>query len=73
MTRGDLRAILEAGDVEACLAYFEHATEDERRSVAELAIRWYALQNATPLITDGPGRWRGQTVQHFVRSPNEIL
>jgi hypothetical protein len=58
MTQGDLRAILEAGDVEACVAYFERATEDERKAVAALALEWHATQDATTMVADGPGRWR---------------
>ncbi len=39
MTQGDLKEILEAGDVEACLAFFEHATEDERKFTCRSACR----------------------------------
>ncbi len=59
MTQGDLRAILEAGEVEACLAFFEHASETERRAVATLALEWYAVQDATPIIEAGPLTWKG--------------
>jgi Family of unknown function (DUF6493) len=54
MTRGDLKAILEAGDVEACIAYFEHATEQERKAVAAQALEWYALQDKNWYVADGP-------------------
>ena len=50
MTEGDLKAILVAGDVDACLAYFEHATEEERKAVASQALDWYAKQNANSMI-----------------------
>jgi hypothetical protein len=58
MTQGDLKAILEAGDVEACVAYFELATEDERKAVAGLALESHAEQAATPMIAESPTRWR---------------
>jgi hypothetical protein len=58
MTHGDLTAILEAGDVGACIAYFEHATEDERKAVAALAFDWYAAQEyAGSASGDGPRLW----------------
>ena len=47
MKHGDLKAILEAGDVEACVAYFEHATEDEH---AKLWPRRYS-ESGTPCRT----------------------
>ena len=58
MTQGDLKAILEAGDVDACLAYFEHATEDERKAVAQLTLDWYAKQHAKLMIQESPNSWR---------------
>jgi hypothetical protein len=58
MTRGDLKAILEAGDVDACLAYFERATEEERKAAAALALEWYSVQHANLMIAEGPNRWR---------------
>jgi hypothetical protein len=58
MTQGDLKAILEDGNVEACLAYFERATEDERKAVAARALEWYAAQAATPMIAESPSCWR---------------
>ncbi len=58
MTQGDLKAILEAGDVEACLSYFERATEKERKAVAAESLEWYAKQHATFMIADGPNRWQ---------------
>jgi hypothetical protein len=58
MTRGDLKAILEAGDVDACLAYFERATEEERAAVASQALEWYKAQKANWMIADSPNSWR---------------
>jgi hypothetical protein len=57
MTRGDLRAILDAGDIEACLAYFHDATEDERKAVATLALEWYEAQQAAEKIAGSPRVW----------------
>ena len=53
MTKGDFKAILEAGDVEACVAYFEGAVEDERKAVAAQALEWYRVQKATGFIQEG--------------------
>jgi hypothetical protein len=58
MTEGDLKAILVAGDVDACLAYFEHATEEERKAVASQALDWYAKQNANSMIAASATSWR---------------
>src|SRR5262245_30153387 len=58
MTQGDLKAILEAGDDEACVAYFETATEDERSAVAAQALDWYAKQRASLLIEDSGKSWQ---------------
>jgi hypothetical protein len=58
MTEGDLSAILAAGDVEACLAYFEHATEDERKAVAPQTLDWYAKQHTNWMIAESATSWR---------------
>jgi hypothetical protein len=58
MTHGDLKAILEAGDVDACLAYFENATEDERKAVAAQALDWYAKLQANSMIAESATSWR---------------
>ena len=57
MTRGDLKAILDAGDLEACLAYFDHATETERNSVAAQSLECYKAQKAAPFRQVGPNSW----------------
>ena len=55
MIKGDLKAILENGEVDATVRYFEQATETERKEMAEWSLEWYRLQEMNWFIKDANG------------------
>lgn len=55
LTQETLEAVLQQGDEKKCLALFKNATEEERRSVAEMALAWLKQQEKNAFIQTNNG------------------
>jgi Family of unknown function (DUF6493) len=55
----ELKAILEAGDVDACLALFRGLPEKERRVLAPQCLAWHREIRKNDFIETAPNTWQG--------------